>query len=454
MALIIFKYFLPILLGYTLFVGISSRYIPFIRPRTLTRRPSWFLGLWTGVAVAIIMSVGLQIAYKMNLNDVSNLFAPGAWLLAAAMLPGLIGYLWYRYKVSKVLKTRTDGRMTDALYQAEAEELRADDLDSAVELDNTLQLEIDSENDQTQTTIIWNDADMTSAFSSEMDETALLDVEVPESAEPHFVSEDVVSEDVKIETAAETSDADADVEHIEETDVLDATLAVHDSKSMALETAQTTNALMEVNRLRYELDSEISLRKELESHLRITRRGLSELESESRNFEIEKATALTELERELEDRVKRTAAAEARAEREAEKCAAMENDMVLLRQDALKASNESRTSMEARAQALSTANKASTFARQAMQVRTRLETQLSEAEAELDSKQSTISSLIKALEKEKARTNVEVSAMAKQLVLHEKQLQARRSLEEVSRSSDSKLTNRLVKKVAKARGQA
>ena len=142
----------------------------------------------------------------------------------------------------------------------------------------------------------------------------------------------------------------------------------------------------------------------------------------------------------------------ARAEREADKCAALENEVVLLRQDTLKATKDSRESIEARARALSTANKATTFARQAMEIRTRLETQLHDAEEELDNKQKTISSLIKALEKEKARTKEQVDSMAKQLILHEKQLQARRTLEEVSRSVDNKLSTRLVKKVAKSRG--
>jgi len=36
-------------------------------------------------------------------------------------------------------------------------------------------------------------------------------------------------------------------------------------------------------------------------------------------------------------------------------------------------------------------------------------------------------------------------------VLHEKQMTARRTLEEVARSVENKLTSRLVKKVAKAR---
>jgi len=161
---------------------------------------------------------------------------------------------------------------------------------------------------------------------------------------------------------------------------------------------------------------------------------------------------LIKVEQELEEKVKRTSAAEARADREVAKRAELENQMLQLREDALKATTDCRISVEARANALSAANKATTLARQSMQIRARLESQLNDAREELDSKQVTISSLIKTLEKEKSRTQAEVNSMAKQLLLHEKQLQARRTLEEVSRSVDNKLSTRLVKKVAKSRG--
>ena len=45
----------------------------------------------------------------------------------------------------------------------------------------------------------------------------------------------------------------------------------------------------------------------------------------------------------------------------------------------------------------------------------------------------------------------QVAALAKQLVLHEKQLDARRNLEEVARSVEGKLATRLARKVARAR---
>ncbi len=508
MALLFFKYGLPILLGYTLFVGISGRYVPFMRPRNTLRRPAWLFGLWTGVAVAAVLSYGLHLAYQMDLNNVSELLAPGAWLLAASVIPGFLVFLVYRRRVNKALaESQAIGDSAEA--QAESQSNNSDELDSAIvaltaetanddDLDATIKVErfAVSEDDEDDSTIIWNSSDITDEADA-LDETAIFDVEIADTGEPLLV--DTAAEDELDKTVAfiapmdssesdtaqassqniSTSDVDMvetadlatsheaewveDVELQEENNIEQPEVAMGDDadehepatevvRAEAAEMAQLTDALVEIQQLRSTLDEEMDVRKELETHLRITRKGLAQLESESRGYEMQKAEALAEMERELEERVKRTAAAEARAEREADKVAALENEMVLLRQDTLKATKDSRSSMEARARALNTASKATTFARQAMQVRTRLETQLQEAETELESKQNTISSLIKALEKEKSRTQEDVASLAKQLVLHEKQLQARRTLEEVTRSVDNKLTNRLVKKVAKARG--
>ena len=452
MALIFFKYCLPILLGYTLFVGISGRYIPFMRPRALAKRPSWFLGLWTGAAVAIIMSFGLQLAYQMNLADVPALFAPGAWLLAAAMLPGIIGTLWYRTKITRQIIAENDKRMTDKIEYAddvEHDETLALNIDSGMEMDETLRIEASIIDDNDDQTTIWTDVTVATDEVIDQDETQLFEIDSARFNEPVLIEDNEIDAiTVEVEEQHETVSAIEAIETVEAIDAIEA----DETQAFAREAAEHASALMEVKALRASLQEEAHLRQELETHLRITRKGLAELDSESRGFESEKAAALTQLEQQLEEKAKRTAAAEARAEREAEKRAALESELVHLRQDTLKATKQSRESVEARARALSTANKATTFARQAMEIRTRLEAQLQEAESELESKHSTVSSLIKALEKEKARTQEEVSSMAKQLILHEKQLKARRQLEEVSRSADNKFSTRLVKKVAKARG--
>lgn len=449
MALIIFKYCLPILLGYTLFVGISGRYVPFIRPRTLARRPSWFLGLWTGISVAALMTFALHLAYQMNLSDMSELLAPGAWILGAAMLPGVLCFLWYRTSIARQINIGRDRRMTDQIDIVDAHEyddtMAIDNMTSS-ELDETLRVEPTTIVDIDDQTTIW--ADMTD-FNTELaehDETQLFEVDPATFSEPVLIDETAV-EPIELE-AQPLSQLEIDAVAIE----VDSQPETLSAEAFARHTAEQSTAMIEMKRLRESLEEESRVRKELETHLRITRKGLAELDSESREFESQKAMALTQMEQELEEKVKRTAAAEARAEREATKSASLESELVLLRQDTLKATKDSRESVEARARALSTANKATTIARQAMDIRSRLETQVHDAESELDSKQQTISSLIGALEKEKARTQDQVTSMAKQLILHEKQLQARRTLEEVSRSVDNKLSTRLVKKVAKARG--
>jgi len=95
MALIIFKYCLPTLLGYILFVGISGQLTPFRKPAELVERPAWLLGLWTALAVTLVLSIGLHMAYGMNLSQVQQLLKPTAWLLTGILAPGLIAYFMY-----------------------------------------------------------------------------------------------------------------------------------------------------------------------------------------------------------------------------------------------------------------------------------------------------------------------------------------------------------------------
>jgi len=204
----------------------------------------------------------------------------------------------------------------------------------------------------------------------------------------------------------------------------------------------------EVELMRRSLATEVALREETEKHLRITRKGLSALESENHQFELEKADAVIKAEEKLETQIKRTSKSEAHAARVEKQKKALETQMLELKTSVVEAKREIRQSTAARAKALTTANKSVAFAQQAMKERAVMEAKLKDAEAALNKRQETISSLISALEKEKLRTQNEISSMAKQLVLHEKQLQARRSIEQASRSADG-LSTRLVKKVAK-----
>lgn len=519
MALIIFKYCLPILLGYTFFVGIAGQYIPFLRPKAPEKRPIWFLGLWMGLTISIITIVGLQLAYRMDLVQLSSLLIPGIAIMAASMLFGLIGFFWYRSRVKRRLLVDTNSLAQKNSHQKDAtgiENALASATSMTDELDETVPVDTSGIPDVEDPKAQWA-GNMESADLSGlgMDETIIFDEGSAQTLEPNAVDQ------TKAEAAKNQSDTETDTNKLSvqqakaktdiETDelmidstsnndhVTDQFYAAgsadnHDSEKQTEPTATYSQNEIESDltvvaehvladaevildsnheihalsthphgddneedskvllQLREELDSERQARKELETHLRITRNGLGALESESREFESKKAAALIQVEKELEEKVKRTSAAEARAEREAAKRAELEHEIIQLREDTLKAITDSRISTEARAAALSTANKATGFARQSMKIRSGLESQVKEMKQELNRKQTTISSLIKALEKEKSRTQADVTLMAKQLRLHEKQLQARRTLEEVSRSVDSKLSNRLVKKVAKARG--
>jgi hypothetical protein len=223
--------------------------------------------------------------------------------------------------------------------------------------------------------------------------------------------------------------------------------------SLSIDNAGTPTELTAIvdDQLKGALEQEIQLRQETEKHLRITRKALAVLESESRSYEMSKAEALTHLEEELENRIRQTAKAEARGNREAAKRLSLEADVVSAKQQLSAAKTELRKNTTARAKALATADRAVTFAKQAINARSVAEHRVKELEATLSNRQSTISSLIQSLEKEKRRTQNEIQVLAKQMLMEEKQIRARRRLDEAARRVEGKLTNRLVKKVARSR---
>lgn len=234
---------------------------------------------------------------------------------------------------------------------------------------------------------------------------------------------------------------ESDVEVIADPDSSVA-LSVEEDDSEPTSDAQT--------RLERELETERATREQVESHLRITRKALYVLESEVQDSS-RQVEERAELEARVEEEIRERAAAEARAERESFARIASQTTLVEQGQDLARAQRDVRRHLEARARALSAANKSLAHARLSARARKRLEADLAEARETIENRQATISSLIRALEKEKRRTREDVASQAKQLVLHERQLKARRSLEEVARSVEGKLSSRLVKKVAKAR---
>jgi hypothetical protein len=262
--------------------------------------------------------------------------------------------------------------------------------------------------------------------------------------------------DTRIQSAADDmvgADADNAVADngIESTHEMDGktgtgTHRVHDPSIVS---AQSTSSAMQS--LESRLTDEQSAHEETAKHLRITRKALATLEADSRDFESAKADSLIGLEEKLAQSINLQTTYEAAAAREKNRRVASENSIVKLKQDLVSAKQEIRRSTAARAKALSTANKSIAFARQSVQTRARIEAELDLARDTLKNRQATISSLIRELEREKHRTQDEIATMARQLVLHEKQIKARRTLEDVARSVENKLSSRLVKKVAKAR---
>jgi len=449
MTLITIKYGLPILLGYVLFAAISGRLIPVLRPRNPERRPSWLLGHWAGIAAATVLILALKLAFVMNVDQLGSLLLPSALAFTALMLPGLMAYTMYKARITRQLNDT---------YIEQTQELDFDQAAKALSIENDddhYSLDLDATLDRSLDDTLVNDLDVRLSVEDEFDHVEM-------NHDEFFEQPGVWSSDNTQKVAARTSVVESEeyntafeIAHSQAAQAIQTMQQVSetDPKAEIAELrAKAETAREEVDALQLQLKAEIAERENVETHLRITRKGLAELESESRKFESEKADALTKLENQLNEKEVRTSKAEAFAQRESDKVAALESQILDLRKEVLNAATENRASTEARARALSTANKATTFARQAVEVRAKLESQLKEKERTLETRQTTISSLIKALDKEKARTKQEVASLAKQMVLEEKQLHARRTIEDAARA-DSGFTSRLVKKVAKAKAE-
>ena len=104
MTLYLFKYCLPLLLGYTLFIGLAGRMNPFTKPEYPEERPSWFLGVWTGLTVALVLGVGMHMAYSISLESAKALLPTTALFMGVLLLPGFAGYSLYRRHISRELR--------------------------------------------------------------------------------------------------------------------------------------------------------------------------------------------------------------------------------------------------------------------------------------------------------------------------------------------------------------
>jgi hypothetical protein len=357
MSILVVKFLLPALLGYTLYAAMANK-LSFSRPANEKQRPAWFLALWTSLAITGVLIASLHMAYGSSIEAARALLPMAGLALAALLSVGLMITMIYR-----------------AELRSPEPSLAADRID------------------------LFGEQDLADSM--------------PQS------------------TSALVTDSDD----------------VGTNEIVTLEkTVDNTSVASEQS----EIEAERAQRADVERHLLITRKALHRLESQPRN-DVAHQSTISELEVQLTESTKAVAAAHSLAERESFTRIASENTVNELRQDIVKIQSDLRKSIEARARALSTANKSVAYARSASHARSRAEARISELETALRNRQETISSLIRTLEKEKRRSQDEVSRRARELILHERQIRSRRSLEEVSRSVEGNLTTRLVKKVARSR---
>lgn len=508
MTLFIFKYCLPVLLGYTLFVGIAGRLNPLRKPLYQEERPSWFLGIWTAISATLLLSVSLQMAYGMTLEGARALAMPSIWFMAALLLPGFIAYAFYKRWIGQQM---SQPARPDFDWSIEADKLEfKPELDVTLmesnpkphfEVDPDLQFLDDIELPETKGVVIaafLDSAELgtvnTENFPdpvndhSESNRVARAEQSSPLSAEvarheadetqtTDFDSTQFISID-DIKSAQLLVDAEADFDHT----LIESSVAVGEQKlaERRIERAAPThsdhrpvaanptsnpepatdalvqqrpdntahNVSAETQTLKQALKDENTLRKETERHLRITRKALAKLESQTRDNESRKSDSIIELEDQLAASITQQSELERMAIIEKSRRIALETNVVSLKQSLVRVKHDVRRGIAARAKALSTANKSIAFARQAIQTRARLESELAQAQYTIDDRQATVSSLIRALEDEKRKTDDYIASKAKQYVLREKQLRARRNLERVARRVEDKLATRIVKKVA------
>lgn len=424
----ILPYGLPVLLGYTLFAGISGRLNPFSYPAHREERPSWLLGIWTGIGLSVALNVGMFQAYMPPVVDTFAAFKTSTALLAILVAPALGLYAYFRYRNSGLGSIR---KRTNFNWAITEEELLTS---THHKVDAQEQASIDTKGESainpTDTALEEHELKISPAYL----ETARID-EMDSGSHGEAVNDLLAISEQGTGTESAQEQTSKILSHS----------APPEQHSTATDESSTARDLIE------KLAAEVALREETESHLRITRKALSVLEANTRQQSNSEADTIIALEEKLAQSIERAADSETEAMEQRARREEIEQDVADLKRRMVKAKQEIRQSAAARAKALSTANQSIAFARQSVQIRTRLESDLSEARTTIKNRQKTISSLIRALEKEKRKTQSEVGSMARQMFLQEKQLKARRSLEEVARSVENSLTSRLVKKVAKAK---
>lgn len=450
MSVLIFKLCLPLLLGYTLFTGISGRFVPFIKPAPLEQRPSWFLGLWVGASVALVTGIAMHMAMQIPIDKITTLGKPTGVLLMGLITVGFLGFLFYRNDVAAEQRYQAGlNRATDEMLASTAIDFEFDENDEPTlvssdeadvwEFDSTIRTDRIEELGTADFIVEQSDIAAQIGQQSEASDVMVID-EIVDSGDKGSVSllfnevstpipvteKTQQSAPARTEASAEktqniapakteasaektqsivTAQAEAVNDLSRKNDAMKTELAntktvltekqveLADTQSELSEKRSANTKLGErLDQLTQELTTEAELRSQTETHLRITRKALKSLEGDAREFEIEKANAIIAVEVQLESHVKETASSQARANREEVRRVEAENKIVDLTQDLLQSKRELRQSTEARARALRTANKSVDFARKNVQARARAEARIKLLESRLKLSQQALKS--------------------------------------------------------------
>jgi hypothetical protein len=480
MSFSLFNLGLPALMGYALFVGLSGRFLPWVKPAAAAKRPTWFLALWVGLSVAAVLGIAMYYSQAQPLSQAIQLAQPVSLILAALWLPGVAGSILYRRHlcastgqsihntaaavaetIAQSTNKSTDQSTDKSLATAATVEVPTASPVTEVAAEQSTELTHTEGGagpiDEQPEWVEHYEFEFNRADDEVIEFNEVIDMDDHNSFSFVFDTADVVAQNAdsrdnsKVVSnqkcalllgsndstdSAETTAARNDVNDVND---------VNESNVVTDHDALMAPDQNDLEQLMLTLEAEQALREQTETHLRITRKALKHLESNTRNIENEKADALMAIEEQLDQRVKEIAAASAKASREEMQRIAAETAVANIKQDLLQSKRDMRRNTEARAKALETANKSVAFARQSVLARTRAEARIKQLEGRLKQCQETVSSLIAALEKEKAHTQHDITEMAKELILQQKRINEKRTLDVAGRKTQKRLIRRIAR---------
>jgi len=468
MKLTLFSFALPAIIGYVLFIGISGKLWPLSRPADQRQRPAWLLGLWAGLSVAIVLAIALNMAYRPSSASIASILLPTSLLLATLLAPGLVAWFIYKRRIEREFDATAD---LSEVYIISQEMVDADDHTADFEQAVTL---VDSDNLSHDGNIMLENIDIDEPFFAE-DEISSHEYE---SSDSHRIEERAMATDditapansdeyneafwlARNRVIESNDDTTAGRETIQSGSTRTTATWIQPEQQLDLDfdtpqvdldenevsTFETDPVSIEVAQLTDELASERQLREHVETHLRITRKALTNLESSSRVEETAQLNQKIELEDRLAASIRQVAVADARAERETQAKNVLEQELNESRRAVLAAKQSASKNIAARAKALKTANKAIVFARQSVDARAAVEGKVQQLKETVESQQATISSLISSLETEQAKSLEEKSFLTKQLLLKDQDVK-------ITTASSAKeaesIASKLVQKVARS----